>query len=409
MSQHQQGNDPFTIVYIAGAVIFAFMALGMYYGSHKAIINYYIMTINWYELRPLSLIDEFLHKYPESDAYKAIYKIKWNNPEKYTFEQMVALTGIVGSYLKYPFGLILTCLLINSYRNHGVAESYTTVYNMTSLLQNNVYGFPCMKPVAFRNLLAEPLDSGPWKVARTPLQFCVENELIVDKAGKPVPKHLILNQQTGLADIKSVVLRNGENKDFKIDKEKAIGVLTKQLGTPFSSFDDLAPYQQAIAACCMAFIGGDKEKGQKMLNQLSASFEEGTEAKNMSDMKLDVSGVKEMYEKYHKHDHVVYATRYHMSYEKTWLMALLWASRGKGVLACSQFIWLRPTDRDLWYALNQVGGSVAWAEGVAAWSHYKVEELAFMTLHEPELDPAIGGLDHALRLTGFLPFIIKKK
>ena len=55
------------------------------------------------------------------------------------------------------------------------------------------------------------------------------------------------------------------------------------------------------------------------------------------------------------------------------------------ILASSQFLWLRPLDRSLWYALNQCGGRAAWAEGFAAWAHYAAEEKAKKALAEPHI------------------------
>ncbi len=50
-------------------------------------------------------------------------------------------------------------------------------------------------------------------------------------------------------------------------------------------------------------------------------------------------------------------------------MGLLIYAKRKGVLASSQFIWLRPYDRTLWYALNQIGGKATWAEAAGPWAH----------------------------------------
>ena len=83
-------------------------------------------------------------------------------------------------------------------------------------------------------------------------------------------------------------------------------------------------------------------------------------------------------------------------------MAWLTLARRKGVLASSQFLWLRPLDRPLWYALNQCGGRAAWAEGFAAWAHYAAEERAGKTLFEPHLDHAVSRLRDNLAAQGWL-------
>ena len=72
------------------------------------------------------------------------------------------------------------------------------------------------------------------------------------------------------------------------------------------------------------------------------------------------------------------------------------------MLASSQFLWLRPLDRPLWYALSQCGGRAAWAEGFAAWAHYAAEERAGKTLFEPRLDHAVSRLRDNLAAQGWL-------
>ena len=83
-------------------------------------------------------------------------------------------------------------------------------------------------------------------------------------------------------------------------------------------------------------------------------------------------------------------------------MALLGEARKKGVLATSQFIWLRPLDRPLWYALNQCGGRAAWTEALAAWAHFQAEEHAGKTLSAPHIDAAVESLKNSLESQGWL-------
>jgi len=101
----------------------------------------------------------------------------------------------------------------------------------------------------------------------------------------------------------------------------------------------------------------------------------------------------------------------HTAFELPWFMALLTRARKKGVLASSQFLWLRPLDRPLWYALHQCGGRAAWAEGFAAWAHFVAEEKAGKTLNAPNLAPAVTALRDALSAQGWLsdkPRLVKE-
>ena len=92
----------------------------------------------------------------------------------------------------------------------------------------------------------------------------------------------------------------------------------------------------------------------------------------------------------------------HTAFELPWFMALLTLARKKGVLASSQFLFVRPLDRPLWYALNQCGGRTGWAEALAPWAHYAAEEKAGKALTEPQVHAATLSLKAALDAQGWL-------
>ena len=50
------------------------------------------------------------------------------------------------------------------------------------------------------------------------------------------------------------------------------------------------------------------------------------------------------------------------AYVYSFMATLLEVSRSDGVLASSEFLWLKPLDRRLWYVLNHVGRQTAVVE-----------------------------------------------
>lgn len=73
--------------------------------------------------------------------------------------------------------------------------------------------------------------------------------------------------------------------------------------------------------------------------------------------------------------------------------ALKWARYMGGVLAAAQFLWVRGVDRELWYALNNLGRRSFHSEGALAIAHYMAEEAAQKALPTPRLDTAIVTLN----------------
>lgn len=72
------------------------------------------------------------------------------------------------------------------------------------------------------------------------------------------------------------------------------------------------------------------------------------------------------------------------------------ARRKSGVLASSDFIWMRRVDRNLWYALNNVGRRRFHCEGAGAIAHYFAERAAGNALPEPYVEEAVNGLEDYL-------------
>jgi len=89
------------------------------------------------------------------------------------------------------------------------------------------------------------------------------------------------------------------------------------------------------------------------------------------------------------------------AYRSTALLALLrWARMRGGVLAPAQFLWLRGTDRPLWYALNNLGRRAFHTEGAGALAHFMAEQNAQKPLPIPRIDTAIVTLNQYLAERG---------
>lgn len=69
-----------------------------------------------------------------------------------------------------------------------------------------------------------------------------------------------------------------------------------------------------------------------------------------------------------------------------------WAKSGGGVLASAEFIWLKPCDRTLWYALNSHGGRVPHIEGAGIFAHWRAEQAYHRPLQDPYVAEAVTGI-----------------
>ena len=218
----------------------------------------------------------------------------------------------------------------------------------------------------------------------------------MDKENKPVSAGKAL--KNGMPD---------ENLEaygaMEFSKENATKILTEQLGNKFDCLLLFSECRFILAAAFMAYAEGDKKSCMDILDAVSCSYSEenGICSVNLLEQEDFLEKAESLIMKHRTvlKDPILLR---HAAFELPWFMALLTRARQKGVLACSQFLWLRPLDRPLWYALNQCGGNTAWAEGLAAWAHYAAEEKAGTSLNKPHIAKAVHSLREALAEQGWL-------
>ena len=332
------------------------------------------------------------------EAQTAWTRIAEADPASLSWETMQKVLHYTGSWIRWPFALLLVLFGVAAIFM-GRVGGLVRRFNMESLLRNNAESFPCLRPVVGRGkylLSPESHDSGPWKIARTPVQFALENELLLDAQGKPfTPEQALKN---GLPSTELSAWGNA-----RLDEKKALAVLTEQLGKSFEGYEGFSPCRRALAVAFLAYANGDKKGCVSMLDMVSSSYNE-IDGNADCPVLTDTAFEKRLKKAWARHKDVLSEKNMasHAAYELPWFMALLYRARQKGVLAGSQFLWLRPMDRPLWYTLNQCGGRAAWAEGFAAWAHYTAEEQEGKALTEPHVAPAVASLKEALSAQGWL-------
>ena len=330
-------------------------------------------------------------------------RIVWNHiaslePADLTWERMSGILSYTGKWIRWPFALFLALLGFMALYL-GRVGNLTRRLNMESLLRHNAESFACLLPIVGRGKsLLDPksFDSGYWRIARSPLQFAVENELLTDDEGKPLVPDQLLRNGLGHTDSPAYGLA-------RLDEAKTLKVLLTQLGPAFEGIASLLPHRKALVAAFLAYADGEKEAAVDILDTISRSYVEANGKPGCP--VLDDGGFqKRLDATLERHASILADSLIirHTAFELPWFMALLNRARKKGVLASSQFIWLRPLDRSLWYALHQCGGRAAWAEGFAAWAHYAAEEKAGKALSDPHVAPAVASLRDSLNAQGWL-------
>lgn len=282
-------------------------------------------------------------------------------PSGADMNNLIKVSTVVGSYIRYPIILLLAFLSLTVYRSNIMAR-FQKVFDMQRLRKEEQKNWPQITPVEKLNLIKEDLDKGPWAMATTPMDFCKKNNLLKleEKEGKTTAS---------------------------INIGMAHRIFALQLGPLFMGHDKLPQHIQALFAIFAARANRDREGADKLLIQLSASAGTG---------KLDFTGTPELLAK-NATTKLVQRTVSKHAYVLTVMATLLDLARTDGVLASAEFLWLKPVDRKLWYMLNSVGRQTPVTEIAGAFSHWLAEKKVGRPLQVPMVEQAVNGLDVAIK------------
>ena len=183
-------------------------------------------------------------------------------------------------------------------------------------------------------------------------------------------------------------------EDGQFDIDIVTGLFLKQLGKIWNGFSEANLSVQTVLIICTLHLLRRKE-ALCVRETISSAWANGKNGSAVS---------KNIIEKYSTDvevDYVISTITQRHGYENTAVIGLLHRSREiGGVLASSDFLWLRKTDRNLWYAINNTGRRRFHIEGAATMDHYFTENFHQCAILEPQISEAINGLTEYLESHG---------
>jgi intracellular multiplication protein IcmP len=329
------------------------------------------------------------------------------SPAQLQWDDMIRATSLAGRWMRWVNVAILVPLAAIVWHYTDRARLFRRTFNARDLLARNIHLFPCIAPALRKNLLKAPMHRGPWAIAMSPTWYVAQHALLLDRQGRPVPRSWLITAE-GLPNEESPLQRpdqNGvrANAGLRLDRERARKLLSEQLGERFAGICELAPHRKALAVAFIVLAHAQRARAQSLLDQLSISFREAKEGTAES-FQLNTAGVHELLTQFPITQSIKRRLHPHSAYTLTWMVALLECARERGgQLPSCEFLWLRPVDRVLWYALNQTGGRVPWTETAGVWAHYEAETVLGMALKVPEVESAVDALQSSLIANGWLP------
>ncbi len=297
-----------------------------------------------------------------------IYIMDTVDPASVELAQLDILMASVGSYIRYPVIVILAILGGVLYRS-DITLKYRRAHSMKTLRAQEQQNWPAIMPVVKQDLVNTDINTGPWAMALTPMEFA--------------RKHQLLKKNDALMDNPIP----GDELTAGIRRGDAKRVFTLQLGPVWNGFEHCPPHAAALAAVFMARMNRDKAAAFKILAALDKSVAEG---------KPDYSVAKGVLQKYQQSENVRLLLNQH-AYLLTVMGSLLLGSRDDGVMPSSDFLWLKTVDRRLWYMLNCVGRQTPYVEVGGPFAHWVAERTTGRRSLTPMIDEAIRALEIAVK------------
>lgn len=357
----QQGGADNTLApLLIGGFLIVVVALLWHY-QHTAIVRF-LFAINIIQ----AWIVDWL--WPGQPLTEWIVFMKTVDHSKVDWNTLIKVTVEVGNYIRYLYMVILIILAFLLYQK-DLTHKFCKIYSMKTLSQQEQENWPAISPVVGEDLIKADIYTGPWSMALNPMEFAKKYHLIRKN------DMLLDHNQPGQEMTASVI------------KADAKRVFTMQLGPLWEGFDVAQPHVKALCALFLARIHRDRNAAKEISNALSISFAHG---------KIDYSSAYPILKKYQNAVEVRELEQKH-AYVYTFMASLIELARNDGVVPSSEFLWLKPIDRRLWYMLNCVGRQTPFAEIAGAFAHWKAEKLMGRRSLTPMVDEAVHALELAIK------------
>lgn len=200
-------------------------------------------------------------------------------------------------------------------------------------------------------------------MAEAPLDFCKKHDLLVVEKAEEGPAA------------------------WKVKPGEAEQLFVLQMGPLWEGVQVLPIHVKALLVIFVGRANKDKKVVDNLLAQIAMSAAHG---------KLDFSGVEESLRKYQDSKLITWLAGRH-AYVATLMASMLQIARSDGVLATSEFLWLKPVDRRLWFALNSVGRQTAVVEVSGIFAHWLAEKKLRRPLKTPMVREAVVALEAAVK------------
>jgi intracellular multiplication protein IcmP len=343
----QQPDTSLDILWILGSLAVVYFIISFFWGADLLAVHLWVRSL-W--------LQAYMHAWPPAanshNLQEASFYLKAHQASEWTAPAVSQLSHDLRIFMFLVIGAPLAFFLWRTARSMP-GKRFRRRMGAKELVRAQSSDWPWVLPSMRLDLVKEPVDKGPWAMSRNPVEFCRHYRLLSGKA---------------------------------VDEERADKLFSSQLGKLWDGPDRLNGYTKALFACFIAQMCRNKTEARENLRRLVVGMTEG---------RPDFSFVDPLIKKHYDDERVQKIIKRH-AYVVTVMCGVLREARRNGVMPCAFFLWLRPVDRALWYALQGMGRRSYFVEGAGAHAHFLAELVAGHSIARPYIKHATAALVNGL-------------
>ena len=280
------------------------------------------------------------------------------------------IANYIGSFL-WPYFAFFYIKILLSYKSK---RKYNEVHTADTILDQEKNIWHTIEPMLnVHPELEKDLESGPWAMAKRAEHYGPDNNMITKSSS-----------------------------GFTLNFNQSETVFSKQCGSKFKGIDGFNEHERWLYSMFLTKANRDGKTAQLMLDLLNdahTSRDVPSGIKKQTLIKLNKLS-NDMINKFADSEIENTAFKEHY-YTVCVLSRMLDEARKDGVLATSNFVWLRPLDRHLWYMLSNTGrggikkesGSASFVEVAGPTCHMLSERILKRKISIPDVRQAIIAFD----------------
>lgn len=334
------------------------------------------------------------------------------NVAPYGWDAAKQMIGVITHTLTLIFVPLILLRLLTIRKTH-VINRFVRRFNLEKLVARNAPHYAAIASVQHENLLHTPIHEGPLAIARQPIDFALENQLVVvhkksvavetlrsmlgvnqpaqgASTGKPIKGWTPKKMRWSVEERRRVMPHPAR---CRLDTARADKLLVKQLG-PHFNVKSLDKFERCVLAILLTANVEGLKNARTVALRLAKSYRR-TDKKGRHKPTIDDSGIDAIIQKHIKKPLIRDILKQH-AFKATVFMGLLERSWRKGIFTTSEFLWFKGVNRTLYLSMNCLGGDRPFSEALGPWAHYMLECVKKKAIKVPCVEAGTDALNQML-------------